>query len=359
MGTRLSYIPQLDGLRAIAVLLVLLLHAGFPVFQAGWIGVPVFFTLSGFLITSILLDSKDKPDYFKGFYLRRTLRIFPIYYLTLFAVLAWGLVMHYPVSQFFYYAFYLQSFTIPLDVEPFFCNNMLDHTWSLSVEEIFYLIWPAVVYVINRRNLIWLSVLLCLASLAYKIAQIYIGTEGLALMSLPGSIECLMAGVLLSIYRDASRPAFRSVHKRGIALLFLLVSVLIVIHYLQLDRRLLFFCKILLSFSVSWLSFFVILYFASSPGSLSSVNRAFSNRRLVYVGKISYGLYLYHFPVYMFVASFFYHYAISIHPIILLLIKLSTTFLIAALSWRFIEKPLLELKKQIKVSIDTHVPKNL
>src|SRR3712207_2112911 len=81
----LGYMPQLDGLRACAVLAVMLLHLGVPGFGLGWAGVQLFFVISGFLITGILLDTRGSPRHLRNFYARRALRIFPIYYLTLAA----------------------------------------------------------------------------------------------------------------------------------------------------------------------------------------------------------------------------------------------------------------------------------
>lgn len=87
----MTYIKQLDGLRAFAVISVMLFHLGIPFFSAGWLGVPLFFVLSGFLITGILINNKNKPHRFKNFYIRRSLRIFPLYY---FYILVVFFVLH-------------------------------------------------------------------------------------------------------------------------------------------------------------------------------------------------------------------------------------------------------------------------
>jgi peptidoglycan/LPS O-acetylase OafA/YrhL len=164
-------IPELDGIRAIAIWMVLLMHVfnGFPapkgslsflphpvrlIIDHGWFGVDLFFLLSGFLITGILLDSKERPHYFKNFYVRRFLRIMPLYFAV---VLVWsfcyrGHGLYFILSSFFganlYTLFHTQAPRGP---------GVL---WSLAVEEHFYLCWPAIVYLLNRRKLLILCVAL-------------------------------------------------------------------------------------------------------------------------------------------------------------------------------------------------------
>jgi peptidoglycan/LPS O-acetylase OafA/YrhL len=147
--------------------------------MAGWIGVNLFFVLSGFLITGILLDAKAKlpappasaGGYFGSFYLRRTLRIFPVYYATLAIaflvapVLFPGTVAATPGSVQVWYWTYLANWTIPYGVEA----PPLSHFWSLAVEEQFYLVWPLVVLLASRRTLAWACALLAAAALGVRL----------------------------------------------------------------------------------------------------------------------------------------------------------------------------------------------
>ena len=151
-------ISTLDGLRAIAVTLVALLHFGY--LNGGWIGVQVFFVLSGYLITGVLLADRDAPlgDYLRRFYWRRTLRIFPLYYAYL-AVLAVAYALRGVPAELPPYAptlfTYTYNFTRLLpswEASPFFT-----HFWSLAVEEQFYLAWPFAVHALSRRALVVLS----------------------------------------------------------------------------------------------------------------------------------------------------------------------------------------------------------
>lgn len=152
----------LDGLRAVAFLLVFCFHAGYLRF--GWMGVQVFFVISGFLITDILLRMKDAlpaREYFLKFYARRFLRIFPLYYFFLFAFsgLAAGLAsIHYKphlmealLAQVKFALLYVFNFAYA--TKDYADLGVLDHLWSLSVEEQFYLVWPLLVLLVPRRHL--------------------------------------------------------------------------------------------------------------------------------------------------------------------------------------------------------------
>lgn len=168
------HIPALDGLRGLAVVLVILYHCSYHnitdspllaglvrVFRAGWCGVDLFFVLSGFLITGILIDSKNREHYFRSFYLRRTLRIFPLYYLVLacFFVLApaLNLVQHESLTvSSWWFLWYGQNFLFARHGFEVLSNAVpLHHFWSLAIEEHFYLVWPAVIFwVPNRWHLV-------------------------------------------------------------------------------------------------------------------------------------------------------------------------------------------------------------
>jgi peptidoglycan/LPS O-acetylase OafA/YrhL len=154
-----KYIGQLDGLRAVAVVFVLIGHSGpnfahFPaarhyIAQYGATGVQMFFVLSGFLITGILLAEKDSPHYFRNFYARRGLRIWPLYYLVVIFTLASGAFGRHGVSW-WPYLFYVSNLTYGVDhAQPVPFGPI----WSLAVEEQFYLAWPALVWMLTRKRL--------------------------------------------------------------------------------------------------------------------------------------------------------------------------------------------------------------
>ena len=170
LGTR---IPELDGIRAIAIWMVLLLHILVfsnhpallflprPVLEIighGWLGVDLFFLLSGFLITGILLDTKERPSYFKNFYIRRFLRIMPLYFAV---VIVWSLAYR------GYGRYFALSSIFGANLSPLFhihAPHGPDVLWSLAVEEHFYLLWPAIVFLLSRRKVLGLCGILFIGS---------------------------------------------------------------------------------------------------------------------------------------------------------------------------------------------------
>ncbi|HEX3450318.1 MAG TPA: acyltransferase, partial [Isosphaeraceae bacterium] len=149
-----KYIPGFDGLRALAVAAVMACHLDFHRLSQGWIGVPLFFVLSGFLITGILLDAKGSPEYFRRFYSRRTVRILPIYYLLITTIFAIGIVRHWKVFDVSLFATFVDNWKLgvygPTSGRVGFPPFMY-HLWSLAVEEQFYLIWPVAIIALSRR----------------------------------------------------------------------------------------------------------------------------------------------------------------------------------------------------------------
>ena len=166
------YYPSFDGLRGIAILAVFLRHYAVDLFSYPWLdglwcGVDLFFVLSGFLITGILFDTLGEPNYFRNFYIRRALRIFPIYYgFFLVLLLAWIFLHQRGASKFVWtYAFYLGNLLYPfIDTSKHYATVFPFHLfgrsgyvsvgyfWSLCVEEQFYLVWPLLVYSVRSRT---------------------------------------------------------------------------------------------------------------------------------------------------------------------------------------------------------------
>lgn len=163
-----KHIPSLDGIRGAAVLLVFFVHYGGgaksanPVLhfigvatQVGWCGVTLFFILSGFLISGIIWDSRERPGWRRRFYFRRTLRIFPVYYASLALVFLTALYFRTASSspsRIWVYALYLQNVPLPLHPAALGSPLHVDHFWSLAVEEQFYLIWPFLLGRIRRLD---------------------------------------------------------------------------------------------------------------------------------------------------------------------------------------------------------------
>ncbi len=210
-----SHIPSLDGLRGVAVLLVMVSHfailaPGSPLQEVligaariGWIGVDLFFVLSGFLITGILVDSRGSQGYFRRFYARRTLRIFPLYYaFVLLVLVAWPRLSGSALTSwrdeltFFAYGSNILFAFVGWEGMP----GHTTHLWSLAVEEQFYLLWPLVVFGVAPQRLWRICVGLIAAAWASRAALAYVFPDGIAGYALlPARMDALAMGSLLAV----------------------------------------------------------------------------------------------------------------------------------------------------------------
>jgi peptidoglycan/LPS O-acetylase OafA/YrhL len=336
-------IPQLDSVRGLAVLLVLIhntdtdLYTGF-VARNGWMGVDLFFVLSGFLITGILLDTKNAEGYFRNFYARRCLRIWPLYYCALlFMFVVVPLVRPSEAHQIFEprsmpwwsYFVYLQNFLVPSITR---ATGLLAVTWSLAVEEQFYLVWPLVVRFCSRKTLGRITVaVICLdPALRFLLVQRGFNVYPNSFCRLDG----LMWGALLALLFRAE--TFRRERYVPIAGTALLIAAPLAI--LTADRILWAVYSFTALASVS----FVYLAMSSKNKWLQ---RVLSNRFLIYSGVISYGIYLLEKIPIDAVKSLH----LSAHPLIVLAVTGAITFLMATLSWNLLEKPALRLKRFFEI----------
>lgn len=321
------HFPVLDSVRGTAAIMVMLSHAygdgvftNFPLLAYGRTGVDLFFVLSGFLITRILLATKGEPNYFKNFYIRRMLRIFPLYYLFLVIYyFVMPLVQPHPMHNQGSWWFWIYLQNIPSIFKGMHIDGP-SHFWSLAVEEHFYLIWPLLVYLIPENKLYRLSIGLIAAAIVCRTIFIWIHLipsfftfcrmDGLAFGTL---LACLEREQKLSLWL----PRFR-------ALSFI---ALIGLFFLSQD-------------TVMPLFYWAILGWIISAGKLPKI---FYNAFLRFTGRISYGLYVYH-PVCL--SLVFHQISVELHPWLALFLALCLTYFVAAVSFRYFEKPFLNLKKR-------------
>jgi peptidoglycan/LPS O-acetylase OafA/YrhL len=346
----------LDGVRAFAVAAVIAFHAGLPRAHGGFLGVDVFFVLSGFLITSLLVSEYDsrREISLPRFYVRRAKRLLPALALVSIAIVVMANLITPPgyyqslrqdaVAALLYYSnWHLMAtghsyFTILAPPTPF------THTWSLAIEEQFYIVWPLVLLAIFRwrRSLVALGTIAAAAGVAssllmaygahahWPINRLYYGTDTHAMGLLFG------AATSCALY-EAIRPS--SPTKRIEAIRRVLrvagpigaVAVLAVVVTAYGTSRWLFYVGF---FAVAVGASAMVAYLVVLPRSGPA--RLLALAPIVYVGQISYGLYLWHFPIFQWLTSYW----TGLDPVGLFAVRISCTVAAAVISFHFVEMPI-------------------
>ena len=306
-----THIPQLDGVRGLAILLVTLYRFGKGMPTDTWLGqllsmqlvsgehgVELFFVLSGFLITGILVDAKSHDNYFSSFFARRSLRIFPLYFGALFlflclvpAVMSLAHIDH-PFAQAQANQAFLWTYLTNacMSIEDAWCFGSLDHFWSLAVEEHFYLVWPLVVYFCSTATTLRLSVVLACVCASARIGWTALGISQVAPDVLTiFRCDALLMGAALAVVARSPQGLSRW---RPVALWAwpCIVVVGLLIDYT--GRR----CLTLgvTVWPLAWISLLVILLTNDVQSLLA---RVFKQRWLLSLGRTSYAMYVFQSPL--------------------------------------------------------------
>jgi peptidoglycan/LPS O-acetylase OafA/YrhL len=312
-----AHIPALDGIRGAAILLVLVYHllwsnpvTGSRVLDllqeirgATYCGVNLFFALSGFLITGILLDTLDAPRYFQTFYARRSLRIFPLYFGSLLLLLLLTRPLHFVWSgwQYFYltYTANLALWRTQVPLQLGFFN--ISHFWSLQVEEQFYLLWPFVVYRVRQPlALARLSLLACAVILGVRIFLVAMRSHpgfGYPYLPYAPTFACadnlLFGCALCTALRTHWRATILRLAPRGFSLLSLALLVVFACNHGFNWQGKLFMPTV--GFTLVGLTCATLIAMALRPRS--TTQRLFVSPLLRFFGRYSYGLYVFHYSI--------------------------------------------------------------
>lgn len=318
----MKYYKNLDGLRAFSVLSVMLFHA--RILELGWLGVHVFFVLSGFLITGILTREIDSDAYYKTFYIRRMIRIFPLYYLVLLIIIGMAIVQGDSLSDTWGYFFYLQNIKLGLTNFNTHFPRSFDHSWSLAVEEQFYLLFPFFVRIFYKILPIALAGLVVIG-LAFLITLSYYRTgSDIAWTNPITNLIFLAAGGFLSTQKQKWKALIMMIPFCVLSCLTLYAAKLPI--SLRDPNGLLFLVA-----TLPWICLLLLLLIAIRSKSIQLV---FNNRVISYLGRISYGIYIYHYLVFVFCDQ---------HSIGWVY-KFGITIGISVLSWELFERRVLALK---------------
>jgi peptidoglycan/LPS O-acetylase OafA/YrhL len=369
-----GHLPALDGVRGLAILMVLLFHfvaqttatnrleaAVNGVLSYGLLGVDLFFVLSGFLITGILYDSRAAPGYFRGFYMRRVLRIFPLYYAVL-AVVFFVLPLVPPLRGSEIAGLreqqawaWLYGVNIYLAIQGGWVLSYIEHFWSLAVEEHFYLFWPVLVWWLARRPRALMGVALGLAaaSFAARVAASLSGVSPVATTVLtPLQLDALCLGGFFAVW--LRQPGGEAAVRRLVLPMALAAGA-----WLACDFALQRFGGFGLEEAraarggVFRLGFAALLLQALFAPASSVTGRFFRSVPMIVLGKYSYGLYVYHhFLSYYMVehgTEFAVARAVGSHTLavaVQAILGMAASMAIAWLSYELFEKRFLELKRR-------------
>ena len=356
-----GYMPQLDALRFFAVLGVIIVHNWRPsshtliVGQVDWgeLGVRLFFVLSGFLITGILIGGRELGErnprrrFFvvRQFYARRFLRIFPIYYAVLVVLILVGVggIRHISPWLFGYATnIYIWHYlTFPYAVP---------HFWTLAVEEQFYLVWPWVMLFLPRKWLVPFLLSLCILAPIWRLYASfhYSPSEWNAAYTFtPGVVDFLAIGAVLAIAVNADRTGEKL--QRILTFVVLPIGIVMYVGLFWVSRRVDHHAPLALEDTGAAL-IFCWLIFGASRGFGGLPGRLLGSRPIVYLGKTSYGIYIYHFlvPVAFAEAARRLNMHYEDRGFVNFIVTAVVTFCVAALSWHLFERPINGLKRHFR-----------
>jgi peptidoglycan/LPS O-acetylase OafA/YrhL len=340
-----GYRPQLDSLRAFAVAAVLAHHFWFQDLELSTLGVRLFFVLSGFLLTSILLRERGAADrqhipqrlVLRDFYVRRILRIWPAYYFALAAAVALG--GDSIARTFGWHAFFASNLLFFREQQWF--PQVTAHLWTLSVEEQFYLVLPLVVLFVPRRLLAPILIACIAASIAFRIvvAATVTGSTDFYVVLPISELDALCGGALLGLTQYLAGP----------------IDWKKLLAWSLIPTAILYFgsWSPAVDFALGYPAYVVTmasLVAGAAAGMGGWAGRVLSAGPIVYLGRISYGVYLYH----LFVAAgcdkateMLGYQPLPDGPV-RFIVFFSVTIVVAAASWQWLERPALSLRRRFR-----------
>jgi len=368
-----GYQRSIDGLRGLAILLVIMFHCDVAYF--GWTGVVLFFVLSGYLITKVLWTEKEKSTLlkikFRNFWMRRVLRIFPLYYLYLLILLVFLLLKWVPqltgpeMPWLFTYTYNFYLINVYDLKEPSF---LAGHLWSLSIEEQFYLIYPFLIFFFKRKQLKVAIVALIIFSVLFRIFySSYPGNSSAYLDYHPFSyLDSFLCGAAIFIFRlERLRTSVGYLIFIFCALLTLTGGLFI---YMDVNQNQdFYFTNYLSSFGIEahytknfyrvWgliqlnLFFSALLLLILLPGKdrfLLWFKRIFEIKPIVSIGKVSYGMYVFHAIIIWWLTDIFSYGNRSMNKYVFCLLCTVVIWLVSLLVYHLYEKRFLLLKEKFR-----------
>lgn len=369
-----DHIPALDGIRGAGILWVMAFHftdniepaafaekALFLFAKAGWIGLEVFFVLSGYLITGILYETKSTRHFFGTFYARRFLRIFPLYYgvLLAFVVVVTQITPLEPgetrafLDRIGWYWAFLVNGLVAIHQRWNAAPYNTSHFWSLSLEEQYYLMWPAVVFFCGRRRLVTITAAAFFVSALLRASLLKAGVPGLSVFVFtPARLDALAVGSFMAVAVRGARgfaPLLPWRRPVAVASSVVILSLLIAGHDLVPSDKLVQLVGIP---AVACLSGVLVMEVVTVPGG--RLARRLSRPSLLFFGKYSYSIYIFHFPIVLVLDKL--HVSADalaglthsrvVAQVLFYIVAGTASVLCALLTWNLYEKRFLRLKNR-------------
>ncbi|QJE96322.1 acyltransferase family protein [Luteolibacter luteus] len=361
-----KHIPGLDGVRGLAILMVMFSHfikqgdhlnESLPLHRlisSGFLGVDLFFVLSGFLITGILVEAKKKSHYFRTFYIRRALRIFPLYYLVLaVAFLSVPLLSPEDAPKLtgadspWWYWLYASNIGMAFKGDWLTSPTWVDlgHFWSLAVEEQFYMVWPLVVFFVNPKWLFRLCLLLVITNpLVMGWLYLTIGDQATYTSTLSRTGLLAAGGLLAVVWKN---PARKPRWMRMALPVFCLSGLLLLLDRTFFGKHLAMYEPLIMLFCGA-----ACVALASKTTGFSFFRRFFESDLLRWFGKYSYGIYVYHHALRSVWVHFIWE-RLAVPLVgpgwagtaIYFIVATAATLSLSWLSWHFFEAKILSLKR--------------
>lgn len=346
----------IDGLRAVAVIAVVLFHTNVAGAELGWAGVELFFVISGFLITRILLELRSNPRYLQIFYARRALRILPVYYFVILVsvLFAVGAGNSLGALDLPFYIVYIQNYVPQIPTGMAGGIPLTSHTWTLAVEEQFYWAWPLVVLLFGPRPLRAIVAACLIGAPVARVAMLLAtGNPYTVVATLPAQVDALGVGAALALAERAGLAPERVRRYAAIAI----VAGAVLVTVLVLNSGGLAPFAVTHIWAASPINSLLLSGFAAVFGGIVGLTvfgggpaLQFLNwRPLVHIGRISYGLYIYN-PLARLLASlaFVLSGRAPNEGIGEILLGIALTYGLAVLSWRYLETPFLRLRSKVE-----------
>ncbi|MGB8475412.1 MAG: acyltransferase [Candidatus Acidiferrum sp.] len=366
-----GHIRALDGLRGVAILVVMLYHFTrgyingafhgvlYQVSNVGWCGVDLFFVLSGFLITGILCDAKDGVHYFQNFYMRRVLRIFPLYYgflLVLFVLVPvehqFSPLIRKQMGEQVWFWSYLTNFDYALTSHPLINDFHLAHFWSLAVEEQFYLVWPAVIFFCQPKTAIRISAICIGTALILRVLLEANHVSAAAIYNLtPCRMDSLAVGALCALLVRTDLDTNKLLKAARLTTLLAGSGLIFIVARRGGSDD---YNPLMESIGYTFLAFFFggITLLSLDAAENNVLSWLLSCPILVVFGLYSYAIYVFHYPLIRLFDGWFpvQRLSLDVHsrPLGLevhVLASMLASLLIGVLSWNLYEKHFLNLKK--------------